>query len=231
MVLASVLLGLSGLIAGVLPFRGDPARVKEVHDPAWPLWIPPLLLAAGGLFIGVAPSILNRPLSTAATAIAGMSVDVSLSVWHGVTPTLLLSLFTLAAVGLSYVVHDAVRARTWKPRHGTEDLYEGALSGLNAVSHAIAPALHSASLRTYVMVIVATSVLVGSAALVTDTGLGSAMPRTGIAPTMSSSCFSSSAVRLRRPLHNRRCQRSSHSGRSATASRRCSSASAHPTSR
>ena len=182
MVLASVLLGLSGLIAGVLPFRGDPARVKEVHDPAWPLWIPPLLLAAGGLFVGVAPSILNGPLSTAATAIAGMSVDVSLSVWHGITPTLLLSLFTLAAVGSSYVVHEAVRARTWKPRHGTEDLYKGALSGLNAVSRAIAPALHSASLRTYVMVIVATSVLVGGAALVTDTGLGSAMPRTSIAP-------------------------------------------------
>ena len=182
MVLASVLLGLSGLIAGVLPFRGDPARVKEVHDPAWPLWLPPLLLAAGGLFVGVAPSILNGPLSTAATAIAGMSVDVSLSVWHGVTPTLLLSLSTLAAVGSSYVVHEAVRARTWKPRYGTEDLYEGALSGLNAVSRAIAPALHSASLRTYVMVIVATSVLVGGAALVTSAGLDSAMPRTSIAP-------------------------------------------------
>jgi len=182
MVLASVLLGLSGLIAGVLPFRGDPARVKEVHDPAWPLWIPPLLLAAGGLFVGVAPSILNGPLSTAATAIAGMSLDVSLSVWHGITPTLLLSLSTLAAVGSSYVVHEAVRARTWKPRHGSEDLYEGALSGLNAVSRAIAPALHSASLRTYVMVIVATSVLIGGAALVTSAGLDSAMPRTSIAP-------------------------------------------------
>ena len=182
MVLASVLLGLSGLIAGVLPFRGDPARVKEVHDPAWPLWLPPLLLAAGGLFVGVAPSILNGPLSTAATAIAGMSLDVSLSVWHGITPTLLLSLSTLAAVGSSYVVHEAVRARTWKPRHGSEDLYEGALSGLNAVSRAIAPALHSASLRTYVMVIVATSVLIGGAALVTSAGLDSAMPRTSIAP-------------------------------------------------
>ena len=180
MVLASVLLGLAGLIAGVLPFRGDAARVKEVHDPAWPLWIPPLILATGGLFVGVAPSILNGPLSTAATAVAGMSVEVSLSVWHGLTPALLLSVLTLAAVGVAYVVHEAVRARTWKPRHGTEELYDGALSALDAVSRAIAPALHSASLRTYVMVIVATSVLVGGAALVTDPGLGSALPRTSI---------------------------------------------------
>jgi multicomponent Na+:H+ antiporter subunit A len=154
--------------------------VKEVHDPAWPLWIPPLVLATGGLFVGVAPAILNRPLSTAATAVVGTPVDVSLSIWHGITPPLLLSLLTLAAVGVLYVVHDAVRTRTWKPRRGSEDLYEGALAGLDAVSRAIAPALHSASLRTYVMVIVATTALVGGAALVTDAGLGSAVPRTSI---------------------------------------------------
>ena len=180
MVVASIFLGLAGLIAGVLPFRGDAARVKEVHDPAWPLWIPPFLLAAAGLLVGVAPAILNGPLTTAATAIAGLPVDVSLSVWHGITPTLLLSVVTIAAVGLFYLVRDAVRTRTWKPEHGSEDLYEGALSALNAVSHAIAPALHSASLRTYVMVIVATSVLLGGTALVTEPSLGSAVPRTGI---------------------------------------------------
>jgi multicomponent Na+:H+ antiporter subunit A len=180
MVVASILLGLAGLIAGVLPFRGHSARVKEVHDPAWPLWMPPLVLAIGGLFVGVAPSVLNAPLSSAATAVAGTSVEVSLAVWHGVTTALLLSVLTLAAVGSAYVVHHAVRTRTWQPRHGSEDLYEGALSGLNAVSRAIAPALHSASLRTYVMVIVVTSFLVGGTALVTDPGFGSAVPRTSI---------------------------------------------------
>ena len=60
------------------------------------------------LFVGIAPSMLNGPLSAAATATAGVSVDVSLSVWHGVTPALLLSVLTLAAVGFAYVVHDAV---------------------------------------------------------------------------------------------------------------------------
>ena len=179
-VLASIFLGLAGLLAGVLPFRGNVAPMKDVHDPAWQLWLPPLVLATSGLFVGIAPSILNGPLSTAATAVAGASVDVSLSVWHGVTPALLLSVLTLAAVGFAYVAHAAVRTRTWKPRHGTEDVYNGALSALNAVSRAIAPALHSASLRTYVMVIVATAALVGGAALVTAPGFGSAVPRTSI---------------------------------------------------
>ena len=180
MVIASIMLGLTGLIAGVLPFRGNVAPVKEVHDPAWSLWIPPLVLAITGLLAGIAPSILNGPLSSAATATAGVSVDVSLSLWHGPTPAFLLSLLTLGAVTFAYVVRESVRTRTWKPRHGTEDLYEGALSGLNALSGAIAPALHSASLRTYVMVIVVMSAVLGGAALVTEASPGSAVPRTSI---------------------------------------------------
>ena len=180
MVVASILLGLAGLIAGVLPFRGDAARVKDVHDPAWPLWIPPLVLAVGGLLAGVAPSVLNGPLSIAASSIAGTSVDVSLAVWHGVTPALLLSVLTLAAVVVAYLRQRDIRTRTWKPRLGSEELYEGVLSALDAVSRAIAPALHSASLRTYVMVIVGTAAVAGGTALVMDAGPGSAVPRTSI---------------------------------------------------
>jgi multicomponent Na+:H+ antiporter subunit A len=112
--------------------------------------------------------------------IAGAPVGVSLTVWHGITPALLLSVLTLAAVAFAYTLHDSVRMRTWRPRYGIEDAYEGVLSALNAVSGAIGPALHSASLRTYVMVIVATSVVVGGTALLTDPGLGSAVPRTSI---------------------------------------------------
>ena len=178
-VLASILLGLAGLLAGVLPFRGV-APTKEVPDPPWPLWFPPLFLATIGLLVGIAPSILNGPLSAAATATAGVPVDVSLSVWHGVTPALLLSVLTLAAVGFAYVMHEALRTRTWRTRYGTEDVYDGAMAILDAVSRTIAPALHSASLRTYLMIIVATSAVVGGAALLTDPSLGSAAPRTSI---------------------------------------------------
>jgi multicomponent Na+:H+ antiporter subunit A len=180
MVLASIFLGLAGLLAGVLPFRGAVTTVRDVHDPGWPLYIPPLVLATAGLVAGIAPSLLNGPLSAAATAIAGVSFDVSLSVWHGITPALLLSALTLAAVGVAYTVHQVIRTRTWKPRHGTEDLYDGGLSTLNALSHVIAPALHSASLRTYVMVIVGTAILLAGTALLTEPGLLSATPRTRI---------------------------------------------------
>ena len=178
-VVASILLGLAGLVAGVLPFLGD-SRTSDAHEPAWPLWMPPLLLATAGLLAGIVPSMLDGPLSAAAAAITGAPVDVSLSVWHGITPALLLSALTLAAVALAYAARGGIRARTWMPRYGTEDVYKGVLSALDSVSHVIAPALHSASLRTYVMVIVATTVAVGGAALITDPGFGSAVPHTDI---------------------------------------------------
>ena len=179
-VLASILLGLAGLVAGVLPFHGAPAGSPDAHDPKWALWMPPLILAAGGVLAGVLPSVLNGPLSAAAEAIAGPT-DLSLAVWHGVTLTLMLSVLTLAGVAVAFVMRAYLRGRTWRPAHGTEVLYTGAISALNRISQAIAPALHSASLRSYVMVIVVTSVLVGGAALVTAPGFGVSLPRTGVA--------------------------------------------------
>src|SRR4029079_12432767 len=74
-----------------------------------------------------------------------------------------------------------LRTRTWTPRRGAEDAYKAALRSLDRLSHVIAPPLHSASLRTYVMVIVVTSIIIGGAALATDPGLGSAVARTHIA--------------------------------------------------
>ena len=180
MVLASVLLGLSGLLVGVLPFRGRAEPVRDGREPGWPLWIPPLVLATIGVVAGVAPSVLNGLISSAATVTAGTPVDVSLSLWHGFSPALLLGVLTLAGVGFAYGAHRTIRTRSWKPRVGTEEIYSGAISALNAVSRTIAPALHSASLRTYVMVIVMTSVAVGGAALITEPGFGLASPRTSI---------------------------------------------------
>lgn len=180
LVISSVLLGLAGAVAGIQPFGGPAAAQHHVHDPSWPLWLPPLVLAALGLVAGLAPWLLNGPFAAAATAVAGRPVEVSLSVWHGVTPALLLSLLTLAAVGAAYAARVGIRSYTWQPRYGTEHVYNGVLAALNAVSRAIAPALHSASLRTYVMVIVVTTSVVGTAALLSNPQLAPADARTGI---------------------------------------------------
>jgi multicomponent Na+:H+ antiporter subunit A len=177
-VLTSVLLGLAGLLAGVSPFRGAPGPGPNGHEPSWPLWMPPLVLAVGGGLFGIVPSMLDGPFSAAAGAILGTSAGVSLSVWHGLTPPLTLSVLTLLGVWAAYVLRDVIRRRAWRPAHGAEQLYTGALAALDAISRTIAPALHSAPLRSYVMVIVVTTMVVGGAALLTASGgraLGPAM--------------------------------------------------------
>ncbi len=174
-VFASILLGLAGLLAGVVPFRGHPTA-EEARDPAWPLWIAPLTLGLSGVVAGVVPSILTAPLAAAAAAILNTPSDLSLSVWHGLSPALLLSLVTLLGVGATYGGRDIIRRRTWRPTRGTEQLYAGTFTALNAISRVIAPPLHSASLRSYVMVIVVTSFVLVGAALITVPGLGASMP-------------------------------------------------------
>jgi multicomponent Na+:H+ antiporter subunit A len=181
-VVASILLGLAGLLAGVLPFAGASAEASEMHEPGWRLRMPPLLLACAGVIAGVAPSLLNRPLSAAADSILRTAPGVSLVLWHGFTPALMLSALTLAAVWGAYVARDLIRTRSWKPSLGTEQIYTGTMSVLNTLGRAIAPSLHSASLRSYVMVIVVTTVVVGGTALLTSHGFNLFTPqRTGIA--------------------------------------------------
>jgi multicomponent Na+:H+ antiporter subunit A len=155
MVLASILLGLAGLVAGLLPFRGDPIG-EDVHEAAWPLWLPPLVLASSGVCAGILPWMLAAPLSAAAAATLGTRVDMSLAAWHGLSGALALSVVTLLGVGAAYAGRDIIRRRIWRSTQGTEQLYTGTVSALNAVSRTMAPPLHSAPLRSYVMVIVLT---------------------------------------------------------------------------
>jgi multicomponent Na+:H+ antiporter subunit A len=144
------------------------------------MWLPPLVLGAGGVLVGIVPWILDVPLTAAASGITGMPTTVALRLWHGLTLPLGLSALTLGGVGIAVVTHRTLRTRTWKPRAGSEALYTGTVAALNAMSHRIAPALHSASLRSYVMVIVLTSIVMGGVALVADPGVGSLVPRTSV---------------------------------------------------
>ena len=66
---ASALIGAAGLIAGVSPFAGRPTTLAGTHEAPPSLWSGPLLLAVIGLIGGVAPAILESPLTLATGAI------------------------------------------------------------------------------------------------------------------------------------------------------------------
>jgi multicomponent Na+:H+ antiporter subunit A len=169
-VAASVLMGSAGLLAGALPFLGRPSH-PDAHEPEARLLYPPLLLAALGMAIGVAPWLLGVPLTAAAAAILDHGEPVVLAVWHGLSLPLLLSGLTLAGVAAVFSLHNAIRKRAWRPAFGTEQIYARSIATFDALSRSIGPPLHSASLRSYVMVIVVATMIAGFAALSTRPAL------------------------------------------------------------
>jgi multicomponent Na+:H+ antiporter subunit A len=163
-VLSSALMGTAALMAGVLPFRGRHPD-EGGHEPEWRLVLPPMTLAAIGVIAGVAPSLLNSSLAAAAGAILDQPQTLSLAIWHGFSPVLALSAVTFVGAVAVYSLRDVIRTRTWRPLSGSEQLYVRMVSSLDAVSRVIGPPLHSASLRSYVMVIVVSAMAAGFAAL------------------------------------------------------------------
>ncbi len=55
----------------------------------------PIVLALGGLVLGIAPRILDYPISNALFFMRSHSIDVHLSLWHGFNQVLLLSILTV----------------------------------------------------------------------------------------------------------------------------------------
>ncbi len=155
--LSSALLGLAGLIAGLSPFSGPAVSARDPHEAPAALWLPPLLLACLGLLVGVVPVLLEPAIGSALTAARGAAAEVHLRLWHGLRLASWLSAATLAALAALYAARATVRRRSWPRTSGAEHLYRGTLAVLEAVSRAIAPSLQSASLRSYVLVIVLTA--------------------------------------------------------------------------
>jgi multicomponent Na+:H+ antiporter subunit A len=164
-VIASALLGAAGLIAGASPFYGRFTAPARAHDAPPALWLGPLVLGVVGLIVGVAPALLDTPAALAVAAVTRNPTPVALDLWHGFTPALALSGLTLAgSVGL-FVWRDGVRRLAWPRAIGTERLYTGTLTALDAISRRVAPALQSASLRSYVLVVLTAAVLLVGTAL------------------------------------------------------------------
>src|SRR5690606_19304610 len=91
-------------VAGVIALRCFFGRSSVVlkqasstpHDPPISMWIGPLVLAALGLAFGLMHGWIQSIQSASATVVQDEAVELQLSLWHGVTPMLALSVVTLA---------------------------------------------------------------------------------------------------------------------------------------
>jgi multicomponent Na+:H+ antiporter subunit A len=156
-IVASALLGAAGLLAGVSPFFGRAGKAAVEHGAAIALVLPPLLLAVFGVFAGFWPAVLDVPIGAAAASVIREPPAVHLSLWHGLTPVLGLSLLTLALAAAIYYARDIIRRRIWPRSLGFERIYSVPIRALDALSAWSMPALQGATLSSYVLTLVTTA--------------------------------------------------------------------------
>lgn len=153
-VAGSALIGGAGLVVGIGPFIGRLSH-PEAHDAPTMMWLGPVLLATLGVVVGVMPGWLDTWIGSAATPAVFAPAAAHLAPWHGFTSTFALSVLTLAAALALYTYRARFQRIRWPDAVQAERLYAGTLRGLQGLSTAIAPALQRASLRTYLLVVVA----------------------------------------------------------------------------
>jgi multicomponent Na+:H+ antiporter subunit A len=174
-VVASAFMGAAGFLAGISPFFGRLRGSTDTHEAPAALWLAPLLLGGVGLAIGVMPALLQVPVALGATAITREAAPVDLGLWHGFSAILVLSALTLAgSVGL-FVARDGIHRLPWPRGFGTERLYTRSLAALDTISRRAAPALQGASLRSYALIVLLTSVVL----------VGTALAASRVLPTLS----------------------------------------------
>jgi len=105
-------------------------------------------------------------MSPAVSGILMQPTDLKLTLWHGLNPSLFLSLATLIGGLTLYAKYRAVERisshlESVSSRYGPEHIYDIAINGLNTFAGAQTRILQSGYLRYYLMMIIATTILLG----------------------------------------------------------------------
>jgi multicomponent Na+:H+ antiporter subunit A len=146
------------------PFAGrEVLAPKAPHEAPISMWLGPLLLAALGTVVGIAPFLLQDGLMLpAAAAVLGRAYAFDLYLWHGLTMALGLSLVTLLVgaglVGAWPRLHPALLSRAARVRGGPLAAYFWLLRGLAAFAAAQTRLLQSDDLRHHLTAILAFAV-------------------------------------------------------------------------
>jgi multicomponent Na+:H+ antiporter subunit A len=178
---ASSVVTTAGLVANVLvfaaaarlavgPLFGAGGRTPRApHEGPLGLWLGPVVLAGLGLVLGVLPDAIAGPLVAAAvTAVRAEPTVVTLALWHGFNPILLLSLATIGLGTLTWLAGPRL-AGALAPlgrlgRAGPARAYEATFAGFLLLAKVQTRWLQSGQLSRYVRVTILTLVAVAVAA-------------------------------------------------------------------
>ncbi|HEU4594677.1 MAG TPA: putative monovalent cation/H+ antiporter subunit A [Pyrinomonadaceae bacterium] len=166
-ILGSALFVAVACAAALRPFFGELKETpKGAHEAPAAMWLGPVILAALGLVVGLAPALVAGSLVAPAVAsVLGRSEPVELALWHGFNAALLMSVIAAVAGALLFRFRERLRGGTaWSrnlfafPARG----YELSLTWLHRAAAMATRVLQSGYLRSYLTIIVLTTVgLVG----------------------------------------------------------------------
>ncbi|MBI3997526.1 MAG: putative monovalent cation/H+ antiporter subunit A [Armatimonadetes bacterium] len=151
-------------IVGLRPFAGTrPDELSDAQEAPASLWLGPVVLAAGGVVLGLRPEILAEPIVTASAASVLTRREVAdLALWHGPNPALAFSGASLVLGLLVYRAWPTIRrsaaARTWwLSWGGPSRWYELGLQALSWLAESQTRLLQSGYLRLYLIMILITA--------------------------------------------------------------------------
>jgi len=146
--------------------RQPSVRVLEMHRPPVTFLLPPAILAAAGLALGLWPSGLDAVLDDYAATIPGPS-DYHLALWHGFGVPLLLSVLILGVgTGVFFGRNRLPRGRSgFTPLGNADRIYDEVMRGLDVLAVRLTAQTQRGSLPATQSVILCTLVLLPVAAL------------------------------------------------------------------
>ncbi|MEJ7925786.1 monovalent cation/H+ antiporter subunit A [Sphingobium sp. AN641] len=140
------------------------------HDPPPGLWGPPALLVGGAIALGLFPMLIAGDLvQAAAGAVIGAPPPAfAISLWHGFTPALGLSVMAVIAGALILAGYAPI-LRRWDglPLPVAQSLFDAGVAILVTVSDRITRAIHNGSLQRYLGVLFVVAIAAGAAGLAT----------------------------------------------------------------
>ncbi len=160
----SMLLATAAALVVFRPLFGPPDPSVRGHDPSPAMWLPPLLLGASGVVLGLIPHGITRVLlAPAAAAIHPGASRLHVSLWHGVNLPLIMAAVATAAGVVLFLTRSSWRRAAGGlaaiSRFGPEAAWNALLRG--AVSYAgwQTRVLQNGYLRSYLLFIIVTMVV------------------------------------------------------------------------
>lgn len=144
------------------------------------LWWPGALPAVSGLVLGVLPFLLDGVVSGGASAASGRTQEEHLTLWHGVTPALVLSVLVLAAGAAMAWGRQAVERRLESARFpfSALDVVDAARAGIITLGAWVGRMNDTSAPRRHLAIPVACLIVIGLVGAVGGLSLDQRVPGT-----------------------------------------------------